>query len=398
MTDTELPNEIQKFSLVKGGPVYRLFCRVGLCSEDLEPPFRRALVLASIVWLPLLLLTILGGRFVSGIEIPFLSDIENHVRFLIALPLLLAGETFIQRLLSPRIGNFAARKIIREADMPKFRAAIDSAHRMRDSVTFEILLLVMVVAVGPWFYGDVMASASTQSATWYATPDGERWNLTIAGYWMVFVSLPLFQFFLLRWYFRIVIWFVFLLRVSRLDLNLYATHTDRAGGIGFLNKCAYSFSYGLLAQGALLSGFIAGQVMHFGTDPRGYKFEAAGVLIIALTSVLAPLALFAPKLIGAKWDGGGAFSTFASRYVKDFDDKWIVGHTPTDERLLGTVDIQSLADLGTSAGVIDEMKTVPFSAVDVLYLAAVTLAPVLPLLLFIFSVEDLLYAVLKLLM
>ncbi len=390
MTDTELPIEIQKFSLVKGGPVYRLFCRSGLCNDDLEPPFRRPLVLALLVWLPLLLLTILGGRFNSGVDIPFLSDIENHVRFLVALPLLLAGETFIQRLLSPRIRNFVTRKIIREADMPKFRAAIDSAQRKRDSVSIELIMLVSVDAAGPWFYGDVMASASAQAATWYATPDGASWNLTIAGYWMVFISLPLFQFFLLRWYFRIVIWFVFLLRVSRLDLNLYATHTDRAGGIGFLNKCAYSFSYGLLAQGALLSGYIAGQAMHFGADPRAYKLETAGLLIIVLASVLAPLALFAPKLISAKWDGGGAFGTFASRYVEEFDDKWVRGRMPTDEQLLGTVDIQSLADLGSSAGVIDEMKTVPFSLTDVAYLAAVTLAPLLPLLLFVFSLEDLL--------
>lgn len=397
MNAIEPANEIQEFSLVKGGLVNGLFFRTGLCNEDLEPPYRRALVIASIAWLPLLGLTVLGERFNGGVDIPFITDIESHVRFLVALPLLLIGETSVQRLLSPRIRNFVTRKIIREDDMPKFRAAIDSAHRMRDMATVEIVLLIFVVAVGPWFYGSVLASASTQSPTWYATPDGAGWNLTIAGFWMIFVSLPLFQFFLLRWYFRIVIWFVFLLRVSRLDLNLLPTHSDRVAGIGFLNKCAYSFSFGLMAQGALLSGFVAGQVMHFGGDPRAYKLEAAGLLIIALASVLAPLALFAPKLITAKWDGGGAFGTFASRYVEDFDEKWIGDRRPSDERLLGTVDIQSLADLGTSASVIDEMKTVPFSVTDIVYLAAVTLAPILPLLLFVFSLEDLLDRLLKVL-
>lgn len=390
MKELDLRTDISDFSLVKGGLVYALFRRTGLCNEDLERPYRRALVVASIAWLPLLGLTVLGGRFFGGVDIPFLSDVENHVRFLVALPLLLIGETSVQRLLSPRIRNFVTRKIIREADLPKFRAAIDSAHRMRDLAAVEIVLLILVVAVGPWFYGDVMASASTQAATWYATPDGAGWNLAIAGYWMVFVSLPLFQFFLLRWYFRIVIWFVFLLRVCRLDLNLLPTHSDRVAGIGFLNKCAYSFSFGLMAQGALLSGYIAGQVMHFGGDPRAYKLEAAGMLIIVMASVLAPLALFAPKLITAKWDRGGAFGTFASRYVEDFDDKWVSGRKPAGEKLLGTVDIQSLADLGTSASVIDEMRTVPFSLTDVAYLAAVTLAPLLPLLLFVFSLEDLL--------
>lgn len=397
MATIETSNEFKGFSLVKGGLVYHLFRRALLCNEDLEPPFRRAFVVASIIWLPLLLLTVLGGRFNGGVDIPFLTDVENHVRLLVALPMLVAGETFIQRLLSPRIRNFITRNIIRDADIPKFQAAVDSAHRMRDSVTVELVILISVLAAGAWFYGSLLASASTQSPTWYATPDGERWNLSLAGYWLVFVSLPVFQFFLVRWYFRIFIWFLFMLRVSRLDLNLYATHTDRAGGIGFLNKCAYSFGLGLLAQGALLSGYIAGQVMHFGGDPRAYKLEAAGLLVVVLTSVLLPLALFAPKLTGAKWDGGGAFATLSSRYVEEFDDKWIRGRKTTHDRLLGSVDIQSLADLGNSAGNIDQMKTLPFSLTDVFYLAAVTFAPLIPLLLFVFSLEELIDRLLKIL-
>ena len=397
MTDTELPNEIQKFSLVKGGPVYRLFCRSGLCNQDLEPPFRRALVLASIVWLPLLLLTILGGQFNSGVDIPFLSDIENHVRFLIALPLLLAGETFIHRLLSPRIRNFVTRNIVREADLPKFRAAIESAHRMRDSRAAEVVILLVVYAVGAWIYGGWLASASAQSPTWYATPDGSKWNLTLAGYWLIAISLPIFQFFLLRWYFRIIIWAVFLWRVSRLDLNLLATHSDGVAGIGFLNKCAYSFSYGLLAQGALLSGYIAGQAVHFGSDPRDHKLEAVGMLLLVLTSILAPLAVFAPRLISAKWDGGGVYGSLASRYTQSFDKKWIGEDSLNDEPLLGSQDIQALADLTNSYQVISNMRTVPFSTSDVLYFAGMTLAPLLPLLLFIFSLEDLVDRLIKVL-
>jgi len=35
-----------------------------------------------------------------------------------------------------------------------------------------------------------------------------------------FVSIPIFQFILLRWYLRFVIWFLFLWRASRLNLHL----------------------------------------------------------------------------------------------------------------------------------------------------------------------------------
>jgi len=393
--DEDLPKD---FSLVKGGLAYQLFLRTGLSDAELEPPYRRMIAITCIAWLPLLLLSVLIGRAYSGVDITFFKDIENHVRFLVALPILLSAETLIQRLLSPRIENFVTRKIVRDADLPRFRAAVASAHRMRDSTAIEIALLLIVLAFGAWFYGNVIAAAASVTSSWYATPDNARWNLTIAGYWLTFVSLPLFQFFILRWYYRIVIWFVFLWRISRLDLDLEATHSDRVAGLGFLNTCTYSFGYGLTAQGTLLSGYIAGQVMRFGDDPRSYKLEAAGILILVVGSVLGPLVLFYPKLITAKWEGGGKFSQLASRYVAGFDHKWLQGRQPQDETLLGTSDIQSLADLGNSHSVIREMRTVPFGVSDVMYLAAMVLAPLLPLLLFIFSLEEIVERLVKILM
>jgi hypothetical protein len=387
-----------EFSLVKGGLVYRFFRWAGLYNSELEPVYIYAVVIPAIAWLPLLLLSFLDGRALGGVKISFLSDIEHHARFLVALPLLLSAETFVHRVLSPRIGNFVRRRIIRNGELPKFEAAIASAHRMRDSIFPELILIGLVYMVGLRFYGNQMASASSLSATWYATPDGVHWNLTPAGYWLVIFALPLFQFLLARWYWRIFIWVVFLFRVSRLDLNLVPTHADRVAGLGFLNKCIYSFSYFLLAHGALLSGYIAGQVMHFGGDPRGYKLEAAAVLIFLLFVVLAPLALLTPRLISSKWERGGAFGALTSRYVEGFDEKWITGNPPEGETLLGTGDIQSLADIGNSYTVVSQMRIVPFSTSDILFLAAMVLAPLLPLLLFVFSIEELLDSVLKILM
>jgi len=398
MMETDPSKVIPEFSLVKGGLFFRFLRSLNLCDEKLEPIYRRIVVFATLTWLPMLVLSLIDGRASSGVNIPFLTDVENHVRFLIALPLLLAAETLVQRLLSPRIKNFITRNIIRDDDLTKFRAAIKSASKIRDSVAAEFLLLIAVFAIGSSFYGSLLASASTESSTWYAMPVDARWNLTLAGYWLVFVSLPIFQFIFVRWYFRIVIWFIFLFRVSRLDLNLLPTHSDHAAGLGFLNKCAYAFSYWMIAQGAILSGFVAGQVLHFGSDPREYKLEAAGVVMLVLISVLAPIALFAPKLIQAKWERGGDFGTFASDYVEKFNSKWILGDNPTKEPLLGTSDLQSLADLGNSFSVIDQTRTVPFSVTDIFYLAMMTLIPLLPLLLFIFSVEELLDRLIKMLM
>jgi hypothetical protein len=131
----------------------------------------------------------------------------------------------------PVVSRFVERRIVIPEDLPKFRAAIDSATRLRNSVPLEVGLLIFVWTVGHWIWRGQIALGT---ASWYAILEGARWRLTAAGYWYAFVSIPIFQFILLRWYLRLLIWFRFLWQVSRLNLRLTSTHPDRAGGLAFL--------------------------------------------------------------------------------------------------------------------------------------------------------------------
>src|SRR5262245_61705639 len=72
------------FSLALGGPLYQAYRRAHLCGETLELVVRRVVVITTLVWAPLLLLSIFDGRFLSGARQPFLLDISVHARFLIA--------------------------------------------------------------------------------------------------------------------------------------------------------------------------------------------------------------------------------------------------------------------------------------------------------------------------
>ncbi len=380
-------DQFPDFSLVQGGPVFHIFCRLGLCNNDLAPVYPRASIIAIVAWLPLFLLSLFEGHARSGgIEVPFLYDVTAHIRFLVALPALLGAETAAQQLISPRIRNFITRNIISTEELPKFKAAIESSHRFRDSVLLEVGMMVLVYSLGLWIWSSQVASVAP---TWYASPDGVRMNLTLAGYWLVFVSVPLFQFFLLRWYVRIVNWFVFLLRVSRLRLELIAIHSDRAAGLGFLGQCAYGFSSVLFAEGALFSAFIANGVIHGGRTIMEYKLEAAAYVGLFLLMILGPLTVFAPAMIRAKWRALNLYGSLASIYTEGFDNKWIGGLNPEGEQLLGTSDIQSLADLSNSYAVLQSMRPVPFEVIDILWLFAATVVPLVPLLLFVFSIEEL---------
>jgi hypothetical protein len=229
--------------------------------------------------------------------------------------------------------------------------------------------------------------------TWYAMP-GSRWNLTPAGYWYVFVSLPLFQFILLRWYMRLFIWFRFLWQVNRIELNLLPTHPDRCGGLSFLGKSSYAFAPILFAQGTILAGIVAARVLYRGESLQSFRFQAAGFIVFFVVAVLAPLLMFSPRMARTRRKGLADYGLFAQRYVEDFDQKWVRSSFPSAD-LLGTGDIQSLADLGNSYQVVREMRVVPFGLQDIARLAIATAAPLSPLLLTIYPFEDLIIRIVK---
>ena len=96
------------FSLMFGGPIYQFFRRAHLVGPALEFLERRILFIAAITWLPLLVLSILRGHLMGGPGVSFLSDIETHVRLLIAIPVLVGGERLVHRQLQPVLKKFIA--------------------------------------------------------------------------------------------------------------------------------------------------------------------------------------------------------------------------------------------------------------------------------------------------
>ncbi len=382
-----LTDESPDFSLVLGGPIFQMFRRSHLSGDGLELLHRRIVVIALVAWLPLLLLSMIGGHFLAGtVKLPFLHDIEAHVRLLVALPVLIAAELIVHSRIRPVVKAFLARRIVLQADVPRFLAAIDSATRLRNSVPVELGLLVFVFTVGQWLWRSQIALGTS---TWYAIPQGDHLQLTAAGYWYAFVSVPIFQFILLRWYLRFFIWFRFLWQVSRLKLHLIPTHPDRAGGLAFLGKSSYAFSPILFAQGAVLAGVIASRVLYGGESLVSFKMEAVSLIGFFLVFVLGPLTMFTPQMACAKRKGLAEYGLLANRYVDGFEQKWVVGNAAEGDELLGTGDIQSLADLGNSYAAVKEMRAVPFGLEDIGRLAAATAAPLLPLGLTVFSLEEL---------
>jgi hypothetical protein len=385
----DLRREPQDFSLVLGGPLYQLLRRAHITDDAGELVRRRMVVIALLTWLPLLALSTLGGHALGGsVAVPFLRDVDVHVRFLVALPLLIVAELVVHQRMRLVLRQFLERRLIPASAMPSLEASIASAMRLRNSVLAELLLIAFVYLFGIsvlWRHYMTLATP-----TWYATPTAAGTTLWLAGWWYGYVSLPFFQFLLLRWYFRIFIWTRLLWRVSRIDLSLVPTHPDRVGGLGFLSNTAYAFVPLAAAHGAMLAGLIANRIFYQGAGLLDFKVEVAITLIFLLSLVFGPLMVFAPRLAEAKRTGLREYGTLAERYVRDFDDKWLRGGAPAHEQLVGSADLQSLADLGNSFEVVRTMRAVPVTRDAVVLLAVATLAPVVPLALTMMSLEDLL--------
>ena len=376
------------FSVVLGGPLYQLLRRAHLSDDALALVHRRIIAGVLITWVPLLLLSLLEGRAWWGsVTVPFLLNAEVQARFLIAMPLLVLAELAVHVRMRKLVAQFFHRDLIADEDLPRIKAAIESAMRLRNSVAVEVALIVIIYAVGIPMREYLAVDAST-----WATGSADRStgfvNLSLAGWWHALVSVPLFQFLLLRWYFRVFVWARFLFQVSRINLRLVPTHPDRVGGLGFLTNVVYAFTPVLAAHGVLLSGLIADRIFFDGAELTQFYVEIFGSVAVLVFLVLFPLMVFVEQLARVKRTGLGEYGGLAQRYVREFDAKWLRGDAPP-EPLMGSADLQSLADLGNSFAVIQSMRFVPFSKETVLQLAVVTLVPVAPLLLTMISFEEL---------
>jgi hypothetical protein len=286
------------------------------------------------------------------------------------------------------VRQFLERHLLADSALPRFEAALTSALRLRNSVLAEVGLIVFVYGVGVLLFWRQYVVLDT--ATWYAAPTGAGLQLSRTGVWYGYVSLPLFQFLVLRWYFRLFIWARFLWQVSRLDLRLIPTHPDRVGGLGFLANTVYAFVPLAVAHGALLAGLLANRIFYLGAALPEFKAEIAVVVVFLLGVVFGPLLVFAPQLAQAKRTGNREYGTLAERYVREFDAKWLRGGAPADESLGGSGDIQSLADLSNSFEVVRTMRLAPVTNQAIFQLVAATLVPLVPLALTMMSLEDLL--------
>src|SRR5262245_49124117 len=334
----------QEFSISVGGPLYQFFIWSGLLKPPLDLLPRRIVAIVLVTWVPLLLLTLMEGRALGGVGVQFLQHIAVHTRFLLLLPILLVAEVVAHNRLKVTAKQFVDRNLIAPENIPQFNNAIVSASHLRNSTIIGLILIVLSFTAGHWYW----QHEALQTATWYNSAVGTV-HFTKAGYWYAFVSLPIFRFLVYRWYFRIFIWYRFLWQVSLIPLRLNALHPDRAGGLGFLKRTPFVLCVMPLGHMFYVSAKIADHIFHEVAKLPQFKVEIATNLLFLIILLTLPLTFFLFQLIKARRIGSQEFGILATEYTNDFREKWFQERKErVKQPMLGTADIQSLADLANS--------------------------------------------------
>jgi hypothetical protein len=308
------------------------------------------------------------------------------------VPLLLLAETVLGPHLAHAASHFVNSGLVVEHDFGKFDAAVAKGLALRDSNVAELVFVLIAYTV------TVITTQTTSIhvSTWSALRAGDAMSRTWAGWWLIIFCIPLFQFLTLRWLWRLFLWSQFLWRMTKLGLQLMPTHPDEAAGLAFVGEAQRFFGIVLFAYSTVVAGVLANEVIYDKIPLPHFAISIAAYVVIAVLFVLIPLIVFVPSLFRTKLSGLSRYGTLATEYTRSFHQKWIIGRKDTKEDLLGTGDIQSLADLGNSFSFIEKMKPLPVGPRTPIHLALACLIPMSPLLLTVMSMKELVKLLFKL--
>jgi hypothetical protein len=372
-----------------GGIFFELFRRAGANEATLQRMRTLAIfILPLIAWLPLAALSAFDGRLFGGGGTPFVRDLSAHIRLLVALPLFLIAGRVAEARIRPTLQQFLTRDLIPDRSMERFRASVASAFRLGDSVLADVVIIALIYAFDAFVVRRTEIAAN--AGAWFSNPSDVGPVLTIGGVYYAYVSLPILQFVLLRWYYRLFIWGRFLRHTARLGLRLVPTHADRVGGLGFLITGTQAFTFFAMAHGALLAAWLATPVVVGRVSLPDFKAEIAVVVAFVLVFTVGPLLWYLPVLARTKRRGILEYGALAARYVREFDNKWVQNKGDAGEPLIGSADIQSLADMGNSYTVVADMRSLPITLQMIVGFVIATLLPVAPLLLTLMPLSEIL--------
>lgn len=376
MTTETFPADDKLFD---GGPPRRLETALRLVEPNKPKTIARAVLISMVAWAPLILLASVQS-FTTGQDklTDLLFDFAVHARYLIAVPLFIMAEPFTLSTLGKTARHFVEADLIRESDRPRFESITASARRLLNSIAAEILVVLLAYCTVFILLG--MISLET-IPDWHMLTK-EHLSFSWAGWWHVFVSIPIASILLLGWLWRLFLWSLLLWRVSRLDLHLVPAHPDLCGGLQFVGASLRAFPLLSFALGAVVAGGVANRVVHQGMHLVDYKYIIATLVVVILILFVAPLTVFTREILQTRRRGIFEYGALAGAVGREMERRWLNPESNVDEGVLEVPHFSATTDLNQIVSNVYQIKTVPLDLQDLIAVIVAVLLPFVPVLLY----------------
>jgi hypothetical protein len=348
-----------------------------ILSND-DPNAMRILVLTGIAWLPLVVLTLIDGTFyTSELTMPFIKDVTPYVRGLIVIPMLVMADNLIEPMMARVLKYLKSSGVVADSEQECLNSAAEKMTRQMNSKSLQVLLVILVVAVSWILQSDYVDMWKEDGVTsWMLQLENGDVDVTLAGSWFLLVTSPLVSFLLYRWMWRFIIWSIFLYRVSRMKLELYASHTDLAAGLGVIGVNHAYFSILFIIMATLISSELAGNILYEGDTLVTVKQIVVVFIAISLIVLFVPLLFFTNKLIHVKHKAFVTYGTLQNQISGDFHKHWI---NDKANDLVDSMQPSAIADYSAVYENVSNMMIVPITIKAIVVVAALIVVPFLPL-------------------
>ncbi|HVH12532.1 MAG TPA: hypothetical protein VM759_05755 [Longimicrobium sp.] len=350
---------------------------------------RRALAFAAVAWVPLLVLSLAQGLAVGPrIREPFLLDVAAHVRYLVALPVLIAVEPWCLQRLALIAHHFTRAGLVLGEDRARMEALVASVRRSLGHRAAEVALVLFAIAATLGTRG-ILYSGHVSS--WVVPHVGAApESLSLAGWWRGLVSQPLFLLVGGIWVWRVAVWARFLWGVSRLRLRLVPSHPDLAGGLRFLAGSMGAFAPIGFALGTVVAGSVAENILRGKSTPMGHAAPVVATLVVSLVTFAGPLLAFVWPLRRAWLRGTMEYGALAGAVGRHLEERWLASGRSLAPAVLEVPDFSAASDLYTITANVRRMSPMPMGVWDIAPLAVATLLPFVPLFFLVIPVDELL--------
>ena len=360
-------------SFIRGGPFFRAQLALRLIGPNQWNFTRRILILIAIGWLPLLIITAVVNP--EGLA-SLIREYRIHARMLIAVPVLLVGESFMESRFRLVMQHIRQVGILDTPDFAYMDGVNGTLIRVRDAFLPELVIFVLLVVHTAASYRGLV-----DATPWLGHGSGADFHLTVAGWYAVLVSAPLFQFLLGLGLWEWLLWTWFAFKLSRQNLRLVPTHPDEHGGLGFLGLTAAAFAPVAFAATAVIGATWRDDILHHGARLMDFKLEAIVLLIVIALVALGPLLFFVPGLASLRRQGILEYGILGQIHSTEFHEKWILHRARHETEFVHSPDSTTLANFGKTYQEIAQLKPFPADMGTLYVLAAAVAIPALPVVL-----------------